>query len=451
MAVEAADSFAAPAPPDAVLDATLAEFTRALFRRVDPQDLSSCSPDDLARLGASGYAHLAQPRQTGRPDIRLADHELEANGRRSEITVLEVVNDNMPFLLDSTLAELTDQGYEPRLVAHPILAVARNGAGALLRFAGESAAALPVGAQRESFIHIHLDRIDDTEVRARLIEGLRQVYADVAVAADDRAEMHSRVDEIVRAYRTDPPPLAADTITEALAFLDWIRDEHFIFLGLREYRFPDGDTAADPVAGSGLGLLRHPGVRVLRRGRDLVVMTPEIRAFLGRPEALIIAKANVKSRVHRRVHLDYVGIKLFSDAGRLEGELRLIGLFTASAYATPATAVPYLRLKVARVLARANLDPASHAGRTLAAVLENYPRDELFQVGEDTLYSFAIEIMNLSERPRICALARQDEFDRFTSVLVFVPKDRYDTVVRRRIGEFLAGVYQGRVSAAYPA
>jgi glutamate dehydrogenase len=155
--------------------------------------------------------------------------------------------------------------------------------------------------------------------------------------------------------------------------------------------------------------------------------------------------------VHRRAHLDYIGIKLFDGYGQLQGELRIVGLFTASAYTNTTGEVPYLRHKVAKIVARAGFDPASYAGRALLNVLESYPRDELFQIDEETLYEFAIDIMNLSERPRVRALARADEFDRFVSVLVFVPKDRYDTSVRIRIGQFLAGIYEGAVSAAYPA
>ena len=263
--------------------------------------------------------------------------------------------------------------------------------------------------------------------------------------------MRARVAEIVENYRLHPPPLPADEVGEAIAFLDWISRDNFTFLGLREYRLPTGDTAADPVEGSGLGLLRDPAVRILRRGRELVAMTPEIRAFLALPKALIITKANVKSRVHRRAHLDYIGVKLFDGHGRLQGELRIVGLFTASAYTNTTAEVPYLRHKVEKVIARAGFDPSSYSGRALRNVLESYPRDELFQIDEDTLYDFALEIMNLSERPRVRALVRVDEFDRFVSVLVFVPKERYDTDARRRIGEFLAGIFEGRVSAAYPA
>ncbi|MCW3475272.1 NAD-glutamate dehydrogenase [Limobrevibacterium gyesilva] len=424
-------------------------FQELLFGRVDPQDLACCSPADIRRLTESAYRHVSEPRQHGQPDIRLLDHEITGKSKRREITVIEVVNDNMPFLLDSTLAEIAEQGYEPTLVAHPILAVERDRSGALRRLVGEAVGVAPAGVRRESFLHIHLDRIDDSAARARLVEGLSKVYADVAVAVGDWVAMRTRAYQAVQAYRVNPPPLSREEVTEAIAFLEWIGADNFTFLGVREYRLPE-DDAADPIEGTGLGLLRDPAVRVLRRGRDLVVVTPEIRAFLQRPRALIITKANVKTRVHRRAHLDYIGVKLFSDAGELQGELRIIGLFTANLYTNVTGAIPYLRQKIAGVVARAGFDPASYAGRGLLAVLESYPRDELFQVDEDTLYRFAIEIMNLSERPRIRALARADEFDRFISVLVFIPKDRYDTTIRRRVGDFLAQVYQGRVSAAYP-
>jgi glutamate dehydrogenase len=238
---------------------------------------------------------------------------------------------------------------------------------------------------------------------------------------------------------------------EALQFLEWIAGDNFTLLGMRAYRFPGGDVAADPIEGSGLGILRDPDVKVLRKNSEMVTTTPEIRAFLAKPQALIITKANVKSRVHRRVHLDYVGVKLFTPDGRLDGELRILGLLTSNAYTGSARAIPYLRLKVARVAKSTGFDAASYSGRALLNVLDAFPRDELFQIDAGTLESFALDILQLTERPRIRALARVDEFDRFVSILVFIPKDRYDTQVRRRVGDFLARIYQGRVSAAYPA
>ncbi|MET0530081.1 MAG: NAD-glutamate dehydrogenase [Microvirga sp.] len=426
-------------------------FVRDLYGRVPPEDLAAYSPGALADLAAAAYEHLKAPRIGGGEDIRLLDLEVEREGRRREVTVLEIINDNMPFLLDSTLAEVVDQGYEPYLVAHPILAVERDAEGCLVRLVGEATGATRLAVKRESFIHIHLPRIDDAETREKLISNMRLVHKDVTLAVHDWPGMRGRITELVQNYRLNPPPLPDDEVKEAIAFLDWMAQDNFTFLGVREYRLPKGDTAADPVQGSGLGLLRDPNVRVLRRGRELVAITPEIRAFLAQPKALIITKANVKSRVHRRAHLDYVGVKLFDSDGQLQGELRIVGLFTSSAYTNTTAEVPYLRLKVAKVVARAGFDPSSYAGRGMLNVLESYPRDELFQIDEDTLYHFAIDIMNLSEHPRLRALPRVDEFDRFVSVLVFVPKDHYDTSARLRIGQFLASVYEGRVSAAYPA
>ncbi|HEV7261291.1 MAG TPA: NAD-glutamate dehydrogenase [Bosea sp. (in: a-proteobacteria)] len=428
-----------------------AEFPRLLYGRAVAEDLEALPPELLARAAAAAYEHLAAPRRPDTINLRFRDESFDAEGREHQLTILEVVNENKPFLLDSTLAELAEQGYEPRLVAHPILAVARAADGALISLAGEAAGRAPEGTRRESLIQIHLERIDSAEARDRLRAGLERVYVDVGLAVEDWAAMRGRITEVIQAYRANPPPLPEDEVNEALQFLEWIAGDNFTLLGIRAYRFPNGDAAADPIEGSGLGILRDPGVKVLRKNGEMVTVTPEIRAFLAKPQALIITKANVKSRVHRRVHLDYVGVKLFTADGRLDGELRIVGLLTSNAYTGSALAIPYLRLKVARVARNIGLDPASYSGRALINVLDAYPRDELFQIDAGTLENFALSILQLTERPRIRALARVDEFDRFVSILVFIPKDRYDTRVRRRVGEFLASIYQGRISAAYPA
>src|SRR4029078_767296 len=160
--------------------------------------------------------------------------------------------------------------------------------------------------------------------------------------------------------------------------------------------------------------------------------------------------ANVHSRVHRRVYLDYVGVKRFDSSGNLVGEHRIIGLFTSTAYNRTSHNIPYLRRKIAAVEERAGFDPASHSGKALANVLEHYPRDELFQIDEDLLYQFALSILQLDERPRVRVLSRRDRFDRFVSVLVYIPRDRFHSGVRQAIGDYLAKVYQGHVSAFYP-
>ncbi|HEX2727306.1 MAG TPA: NAD-glutamate dehydrogenase, partial [Beijerinckiaceae bacterium] len=198
------------APGDDGRIGTAAVLVDRLFGRVPAEDLAAYSAATLADLAASTLEHLRGPFDKGLPDIRFVDREIERNGRQRDVTIVKIVNDNMPFLLDSTLGEIVEQGYEPKFVAHPIVAVERNAAGELVRLVGEATALGPGEGKRESVIHIHLDRIDDEGARARLDQGLRQVHADVAVAVHDWDAMRQAVAATIAQYQTNPPPLPAD-------------------------------------------------------------------------------------------------------------------------------------------------------------------------------------------------------------------------------------------------
>ena len=420
-------------------------FAELLFGHTNLEDLASYDAPTLAFLAEQAWEHVQQ-RTAGSADIRVIN-PIMPDGR--EISVLEVLNDNMPFLFDSTMAELAERGIDVTLVAHPIIAVERDGKGKLLRFHGET---LPAGTngERESLIHFHIARLDSGADRERLIDGLTRTLNDVRACVTDWRAMRARVEEAIKTLASNPPPLPIDDVAEASQFLQWLCADNFTFLGLREYRFsPNSDALDDISTGEGLGILRDPDVKVLRRGTEMVVMTPEIREFMREPTVLIVIKANVSSRVHRRVRMDYVGIKLYSADGRLEGELRLVGLFTSGAYTRSVRQIPYVRHKVALVLQRAGFDPNSHSGKALLHILEDYPRDEIVQVDVETLYNFVMEVLILYERPRLRALARADKFDRFVSILVFIPREKYDTDVRTRVAAFLAQIYKGSISASY--
>ena len=274
------------------------------------------------------------------------------------------------------------------------------------------------------------------------------MLGEVRLAVLDWRAMRERVNANVAELKTNPPPLPVDEIAEAIQFLQWLLADNFTFLGVRDYNV-DGQSL-QPDFDSALGIMRSRELRVLKRGNELLEITPEIMAFLKEPRLLIIAKANIHSRVHRRVYLDYIGVKRFDFSGNLIGEHRIVGLFTSTAYTRGAHGIPYLRRKIAAVERRAGFDAASHSGKALANVLEHYPRDELFQIDEDTLYNFALAILQLDERPRVRVLARRDRFDRFVSVLVYVPRERYDSQIRAKIGAYLANAFIGRVSAFYP-
>jgi glutamate dehydrogenase len=422
------------------------DFVAALFANAVPEDLMRYDPRQLADLAADAWT-LLSVRKPGMPKIRLETPGLPGHERLRVDSVLEIVNDDMPFLVDSVLAELAERGIDVRFVVHPVLTVERDDTGRLTAFKGTKAAA---GALRESVIYIHTERIDEEARRAEIVEAIEQVLADVRLCVRDWRAMTARVAEAITELKANPPPLPAAEIAEAIAFLEWLADNNFTFLGIRNYRFTAAQDALEPVFDSGLGILRSRDMTVLRRWNEPLVITPQIRALLKRPTLLIVTKAAVRSRVHRRVHMDYVGVKRFARDGNLVGEFRIVGLFTSTAYTRSIRSIPYLRRKVDAVMTRAGFDPDGHSGKALANVLENYPRDELFQLDEDTLYQFALTVLQLDERPRVRVLPRRDRFDRFVSVLVYVPRERYSSAVRKAIGDYLADTYKGHVSAFHP-
>jgi glutamate dehydrogenase len=417
------------------------DFIAQLYARAVPEDVLCYAPADLATLAERAFDFLGE-REAGAPKIRCDNVALKESGDRKSVTVIEIVNDDMPFLVDSVMGEIAERRLNVQLVVHPVFGVAREG-GKLKTLSAPSAE----GA-RESFIHIHLEPIVDETARADLVRALSSVLGEVRLAVRDWRPMLDRVNASVAELKTNPPPLPVEEIAEAIAFLQWLLADNFTFIGVRNYSF-DG-KALTPNYDSALGIMRSRELRVLKQGNELLEYTPEIMAFLKEPRVLIIAKANIHAHVHRRVYLDYIGIKRFDASGDLIGEQRIVGLFTSTAYTRTAHSIPYLRRKLAHVETRAGFDPNSHSGKALASVLEHYPRDELFQVDEDSLYSFALAILQLDERPRVRVLPRRDRFDRFVSVLVYVPRERYDSDIRTKIGAYLASTFVGRVSAYYP-
>ena len=419
-----------------------AAFPAELFGRAVAEDLSRYSPEQLAAIAADSWAFLAR-RAPGAATVRLA-----SNPAAPRVTVLDIANDDMPFLVDSVAGELHERGLDIALLVHPIFSIERDAAGNLIGF--EAATNGDGKGRRESFIHIHIEGLQEQAAREDLVTTLEAILAEVRVCVSDWQTMLARVRELIADLRQNPPPLPAPDIAEAIQFLEWLAGDNFTLLGARDYAYTNDDRGLQPMFETGLGLLRSPDMRLLRRGGQLVTVTPEIREFLEEPRMLIVAKAAVRSRVHRRVDLDYVGVKRFDADGKLIGERRFCGLFTSTAYTRSTRAIPYLRRKVDNVIRRAGFEPSSHSGKALINVLETYPRDELFQIDEETLYRFALEILQLDERPRVRVLPRRDRFDRFVSVLVYAPRDRYDSHIRALIGDYLATVYKGRVRAFYP-
>jgi len=417
----------------------------ALTRDAPPEDVTAYAPETLAALADIALAQSAV-RGMGETVVALVPFEARGNAggkaRKAGEMVLVAVNDDMPFLFDSLLGEITAQGARIRALFHPIMTVTRDAEG---KRAASGATA------RESLIVVTFDPMPDEAARTALVNGARAVFAQVKLAVRDWRAMLTRLKETTAQLQQNPPTIPQEELRESVAFLDWLGDNHFTFLGCRDYAYSDADGGhLDPVAESGLGVLADADARVIRRGPDRGRLTPEVQAFLTQPEPLIIAKANERSRIHRRVHMDYIGVKTFDTEGKLIGERRFVGLFTSGAYSRRPKDIPLLRRKVAYVNAQAGLAADSHDGKALAHILDAYPRDELFQVSKEELYATAIGILRLGERPKVRAFLRFDRFDRFVSALVFVPRDRYDTHVREKIHALLAKAFDGRMTAATP-
>lgn len=426
--------------------AAMKAFTEAFYRDAAAEDLVVYSAGELAAFAREAWADFAShPADSHR--IRVSNPSFRVDGNRHKaVTIIEIVNDNMPFLVDSVMGELQDAASDILLVLHPMLYVERTAKGKLSACHAQKPANAKAEVHRESVIHIHITRIDE-DARTQLSERLDTLMADIRQTVRDWQPMRDRLQSAVDNYKNAALPIPSEELAEAIHFLEWINDDNFTFLGMREYRFVKDELIRQDD--SGLGLLANPNLHVLRRGKEFVAMTPEIREFMMRPDPLIVSKANVKSRIHRRVHMDYIGVKLFDAKGKVAGELRIVGLLAATTYTRSTRVIPYVRQKVERIMQRSGFDNQGHSGRALTNVLESYPRDELFQIEEDALYENAKAILNLDERPRVRVLARRDRFDRFVSILTYVPRDRYATEVRLEIGRSLAKAYDGRVSAWY--
>jgi glutamate dehydrogenase len=408
----------------------LVAFIEALTKNASPEDVLRYAPHELAALARLIHARIAT-RAPGASLVTLIDPALESADFSRKETVLVAINDDAPFLFDSLMGEITAQGFAPRAVFHPILDIAGH---------------------PTSVIVVVMDTIVEEDMRELLLKGAEAVFAQVRLAVRDWQAMQERLKNAIRTLKLTSSHAPVPEIRETVEFLEWLGDDHFTFLGSRDYAYsPDDGGQLLPVEGSGLGVLTDRLARVVRRSADETALTEKLREFLFRPDPLIITKSNEKSLVHRRVFMDYIGVKLFTADGSFKGERRFVGLFTSGAYSRTPADIPLLRFKTGNVMARAGLPVGGHDAKTLAHILDTFPRDELFQVGEDELYTTAMGMLRLTERPKLKLFLRFDRFDRFAAAIVFVPRERFNSAVHVRLHEILAEALGGQPMEAVPS
>ena len=421
---------------------TLEPFLDRYYRHMATEDLLARGPEDL--LGAAlSHQELAQSRPVGTANVRVYTPTVEEHGWACGHTVVEIVTDDMEFLVDSVISELARQDRGVHLIVHPQMFVRRDAIGELQEILSQDALTDgEFGVGVESWMHVEIDRKGGDAEQEVLAEGLRRVLSDVREAVEDWPKIARECRQIVSDLQTDPPPkVDPEEIAQAQRLLLWLAEGYFTFLGYREYTLQvrEGEDFLQAVPSTGLGLLRFDQPHSGSFGR----LSRESQAKVREPNLLILTKANSRATVHRSTHLDYVGVKVFDAEGQVTGEKRFLGLFTASAYTESVLRVPIIEAKVHKVLAKSGFTADSHSGKDLLEILETYPRDEMFQTTVDELYEIATTVLHLQERHKSQLFLRADEYGRFVSCLIYIPRDRYTTAVRLKMEAILRSAFHG--------
>ncbi|MFE0459150.1 NAD-glutamate dehydrogenase [Kitasatospora sp. NPDC058965] len=439
------------APGEGLSNGALTAYLNHYYLHTAPEDLVDRDPVDVYGAAASHY-RLGLKRPQGTAEVRVSTPTVDENGWSSGHTVVEVVTDDMPFLVDSVTNELSRQNRAIHLVIHPQLVVRRDITGKLLEILDIDACSRsqaggvewPADATVESWMHVEIDRESDREDLRQIESDLRRVLGDVREVVEDWAKMRTSALRLADELAEQPPAhLPEQEVGEAWELMRWLADDHFTFLGYREYDLVEheGEEVLRAIPGTGLGILRsdplshdtdhHPVSESFGR------LSAPVRAKAHEKKLLVLTKANSRATVHRPAYLDYVGVKKFDAAGNVIGERRFLGLFSSAAYTESVTRIPVVRRKVQEVVADSGFSAESHDGRDLLQILETFPRDEIFQTPADELQQIATSVLYLQERRRLRLFLRQDEYGRYFSALVYLPRDRYTTRIRLRLMDIL--------------
>jgi glutamate dehydrogenase len=408
-------------------------FVRIFWEQINPEDWFARETSDIA--GCCYSLWLALRNSTQNVYVKVFNPTLEEDGWLCNGSCILVRQVDMPFLVDSLRLEINRRALPIHVIKSTLLKVARNAQSEVVDLAPVHSGVKEGGEvtwQQEAAIFLEVGRIAGDDERLELLGALREVLREVALVVNDYTAMLAQVAELKDSLRHAPDRREAE---EAAAFLDWLADSHFTFLGLRELSF-DG-------SGEDLQMVENPDLRlgIFRRALpapDQDASHPQGAAFFHRSTALIsFSKSASRSTVHRRVYPDYVVVKRLDTSGRVIGETRILGLFTYAVYSLSPRSIPLLRRKVEQILQRSGLAPVSHDGKNLLRVIEGFPRDELFQSDTETLFHTIMGVARINERRVVRLFMRNDPFGKFANCVVYVPRDIYNTRVRQKIEQLI--------------
>jgi glutamate dehydrogenase len=408
-------------------DRSMAALVRQFWRYAPDEELVDFTPAQML-AATRDHLSLAAQRVPGELKLRIRP------ATTSRHSAIEIVTDDMPFLVDSVMAALVAHKLDIHVLIHPLVVVRRKPLGELVEVRADVEADDATGEDLvESWMRIEIDRTGDEEAIAELHRDLQRVLTDVRDAVDDWGKMRARALALADELRGAQLPVPKRDISDSVELLRWLANDHFTFLGYREYSLTNDARELRVIPGTGLGILRQDQ----QHARKLVEMTAQVREKVREKRLLIITKANARSTVHRAAYLDYIGFKTFDADGNVSGEKRFLGLFASAAYQRSVRELPVVKRKVISVLDRSGLSPRSHSGKDLMAILEDYPRDELFQITTNELFDSAMGVLRLAGRRQLRLFLRKDGYGRFISCQVYLPRDRGTTQNRLKIQEIL--------------
>lgn len=417
------------------------KFVRYYYAAIAEEELQERDAEALYDMLLSHWAFI-KTRQADQVKMRVYNPATERHGWDSHHTVIEISQHDSPFLVDSVLAELNRLGLNIHFIVHVgNMLIKRNGHGTIVDVSPPRRALKDYVPEAQ--IYIEVDRQPDDSQALKSIEtALSNVLQEVELVVSDFPQLKQALSQSITSLQQNPPhDIQAEELAECIQFLEWLNKDHFTFLGYIDYSLKEdkGVTRLSMVKASRLGLLKKPGDFNFN-GLDAMLASPE---QMKSSYPLLITKSDYKSPVHRPAHMDIIIVKQYNRAGKVIGEHRFVGLYTSSAYHSHPRYIPFLRRKVAQIVKRSGFDMKGHDGKAVVSILENYPRDELFQISEEQLYRTVIAIMKIQERQRIRLFVRKDLFGRFFFCMVYVPRDLFTTALRMKMQNILMREFHG--------
>ncbi len=415
--------------------AAIEKFTQTYYASTPSQELDNRKLDDLygATLACWGFIQNTK----NKSKIRVFNPDFEEHGWQSPHTIVEIVHKDVPFLVDSIRMELNRRDMSIHFINHAVMSITRTKNGDL----DLSSAFTLGGTPSEAVIYIEVDLHTDEKVLESLTKSLHEIVDEICLVVDDYLVFKEKGLQVLDWIKDSKGPFTAQDTAEASAFLEWLVDNHFTFLGGEDFIISekDGKIITTRDSESICGVFKHE----LHGPNQVVVndLSDSMQAMILAPQLISFSKSGRRSRIHRPAYPDYVIIKHIDKNGRVLGGRRFMGLFTSNVYNETPFNIPIIRNKIKGVIERSGIDENGHNGKELNHILEVYPRDELFHTGVVKLTETAVGILNIQERRRTQIFIRCDQLNKFLSCVVYVPRDLYNTELRQKIQSILVEAF----------